>query len=318
MKTKLVTAYYPHSVGHPIWGKLNRERWYKHSLKSIANTGVPIVCYTSGSAQIEMQEYKELHNLSNIELINYDITQGPFHERIVASRLANPEKYNNPEHFFYHMPVSIYWNKWEFLRLQYEEDAYVYWIDAGLSTDGLFPHRFNDFYHEIDNLSNWNGLDEHKHHGYANNVFNPQLIDRINQFTSDKILNLCRAGQTDNDFYLMQDKINEPVQPSIYQDNKFPVASLFGGKGPLLLEYIEKTHAAMDKVLLCGDYVCTEQEIMGYVHTFNKEMFSDWCFNDFYHEDWKFNIYDEIKTYKELFPNNTSFWQFWINEEPAP
>jgi hypothetical protein len=316
MKTKLVTAYYPHSVGEPIWGKNGRERWYKYSLASICGTDVPVFCYTSGEALKELEAYREERNLTNLTLIDYDITQGPFHERIYNTRIKHWELYNNKEHPFYYMSFSIYWNKWHFLKLQYEPDTYIYWIDSGLSTEGVFPRRVNDYSHEEDFLTAPNGVNEFKHYSFSK-IFNPDLLPRINKYAGNKILNLCRRGSTDNDFGTMQDKLGVPVRDQIYSDDLFPVASLFGGNTPLLLDYIEKIHSVMEDILARGDYLCTEQEIMGYVHTFNRDLFTDWIFNDFYHEDWLIMVHGEKVKYRDLLPNNIAFSEFWINT-PTP
>ncbi len=130
MNTKLVTAYYPLHQGPPFWGKQNRERWYKHSIASICGTGVPVICYTDEIGYKEINEIKTNKKLDNLILKMYDLTTSPFHDRIYKARTeGHPEMYNNEFHPYYKMPVSIYWMKWNFLKMEHEEDTYIYWMD---------------------------------------------------------------------------------------------------------------------------------------------------------------------------------------------
>jgi hypothetical protein len=318
MNTKLVTAYYPLNEGTPFWGKQNRHRWYKNSIASICNVGVPVICYTDDNGYDEILETKISRNLDNLIIKKYEMTSSPFFERMLKIRTeGNPELYNNKSHPFYKMPFVIYWNKWVFLEMEYEPDTYIYWIDGGLSTDGVLPHRVNDYVHEPDfstryaGIGNYYNEHEFKFHSY-NKVFNPEFINKINQFSEGKIINLCRRDTTDNDFYLLEEKLNL-TKGKIMRDNLYPVGALFGGNTPYLLDYINEFYNVSNKILAIGDYACTEQEIMGHIHAEYREWFKDWMFHDFYHDDWKINNDQKLVPYRELFPNNISFSDFFIN-----
>jgi hypothetical protein len=318
MITKLVTAYYPIHNGPPLWGKEGRHRWYKHSIASICNTGVPVICYTDDSSYDELLEVKNKRQLDNLVIKIYDIKSNPFQERIYKIRTeGHPEMYNNHLHPYYRMPVSIYWMKWNFLKMEYEDNAYIYWIDGGLSTDGVLPHKVNDYVSEPGFATRYAGegdyvLDhEHKFHTFSK-VFNPEFITKLNKFTDGKILNICRQGITDNNFYLLEEKL-DLTKGKIMQDDLYPVGAMFGGNSPYLLPYIDTFNHVADKILSIGDYVCTEQEIMGHIHCENREWFADWVFNDFYHDDWKITCDGKLVPYRELMPNNISFSSFFID-----
>jgi hypothetical protein len=318
MNTKLVTAYYPIHNGPPFWGKEGRHRWYKHSIASICNTEVPVVCYTDQSSYDELLEIKNKHQLSNLTIKIYEMSSNPFQEKIFKIRTeGNPEVYNNDSHYFYRMPVTIYWMKWTFLQMEYVENTYLYWIDAGLSTDGVLPKRGNDYADEpgfssrYANMGNYYNDHEFKFYSFKK-IFNPDFITRVNNFTNNKILNLCRQNQTDNDFYLLENKLNLP-KGKIIKDNLFPVGAMFGGNSNKLLDYINKFNNTAEQILNIGDYLCTEQEIMGYIHSEHPEWFADWVFNDFYHEDWEIMNDHKLIPYRELFPNNISLSSFFLD-----
>jgi len=319
MNTKLVTAYYPVHNGPPLWGKEGRHRWYKHSIASICGTGVSVVCYTdAGESYNEVLEIKEQTQLDNLTIKTYDIASNPFQERMYKVRTeGNPDLYNNYLHPFYRMPFSIYWTKWTFLEMEYEPDTYIYWIDGGLSTDGVFPKRGNDYADEPGFNERYAGMDnfyidhEFKFHSFSK-IFNPGLIEKINGFVGDKILNLCRQDQTDNDFYTLEDKLNL-TKGEIAHVNRYPVGAMFGGNSPYLIPYINEFNRIADEILSIGDYACTEQEIMGLIHTQHQEWFADWIFHDFYHEDWQIMNDHQLTPYRTLYPNNISFSSFFLD-----
>jgi hypothetical protein len=304
--TQVVTAYYPYREGPPVWGKAGRERWYKYSLASISHIGVPITCYTDpGQAHDELAAYLDERKIQNITLKEFDITTGPFHDRIHATRIRHGELYNNELHPFYRMPFSVYWMKWKFLEWEHTPDQYTYWIDGGLSTEGVLPHTLNDFAVDMHTR-----MDEWKHYSFTK-AFCPALIQKMNHIAGNRTLNLCRMGGTDNDFNRMQNMLHVPVMDSIYHDNLFPVGALFGGKDTLST-YIQKIHECMEMILATDEYLCTEQEIMGYVHTFNRPLFHDWTFHDFYHDDWEIFVDGTKQRYRTIAPTNISFSQFFM------
>jgi hypothetical protein len=79
------------------------------------------------------------------------------------------------------------------------------------------------------------------------------------------------------------------------------------------LSYINKFNDTAEQILSIGDYLCTEQEIMGHIHAEHPEWFADWVFHDFYHEDWKIMNDHKLSPYRELFPNNISFSSFFLD-----
>jgi hypothetical protein len=313
MSTKLVTTFFAAHDGPPFWGKRSRFEWYAYSIISICNLGAEVVCYTdAGDKGFDyLNEIKIKHNLTNLTIKLFDLTTSPFHDRIYRNRMNNPELYNNGFHPFYTLPIAIYWLKWHFLDLEYDETKHVYWIDAGLSTGSLFPYALCKYKDEEGFATRYNHDREQEYkHFIFTGAFNPQTMDKINTFVEDKILCTCRQDVMDNDYRKLGNNINEDFYDDIVRSNKFPVGAMFGGKTPYLKNYITAFTELANKILELPEqnYACTEQELMGYIHIKYPEWFKDWCFNTFYQEE--STIWNDLLIHD---PNLKSFYRFFTD-----
>jgi hypothetical protein len=314
MKTKLVTCFYADHTGYPYWGKLNRKEWYAYSLISLCNLGCPIICYTDVLGFDFLIDLKQKHNLNNLEVKLFYIYESPYHKDITRIRLANPEIFDNPQHPLYTLPVTIYWIKWMLLQKEYEQNIYLYWIDIGLSTGSLIPFKLNKYKNENGFQNRYLDEENHREHEFKyfifDQVFNSNSINQINSFVDDKILNLCRGYVMDNDYKSLEKFLGEEFSSDVINSNKFPVAAMFGGQSDKLVKYIDEFDRIAQKIIISSneDYLCTEQEIMGYIHAKHPEWFKDWNFSTFYH--------DESSCWEGLHNENyplKSFYKFFIN-----
>jgi len=284
MRTKLVTSYYPFHSGEPYWGQVNRDRWYKYSLAAISEMG-EIVCYTDveDKRYSQLIQYKEDNNLDNLTIKTYSIKDNPYQDRVYKIRTEKGSIYNNPESIgYYTRPTVIYWMKFLFLNMEYEPDTQLYWIDSGLSHSGLFPSSANSYSIEPEFKTFFNNNlvgNEYKLYHY-DKAFTPEVLESINNYAEDKIVNLYRTYSDDN-----------PSEFKIklgFSDNFnriYPVAGFFGGKSDLIVEYTNVCKNFIEEVLDRNE-ICSEQVIMGYVNATNREWFKNWKFDTFYHEDW--------------------------------
>lgn len=291
MKTKLVTSYYPFHNGEPYWGTLNRDKWYKYSLATISNMG-EIICYTDpgDKGYNQLSELKEKLNLENLTIKIYDIKDNPYQSRVYKIRTEKAERYNSPESYgYYTRPTAIYWMKFIFLAMEYEPNTQLYWIDAGLSHNGLFPSHANKYGTEPE-FSTYYGdnyaANEYKVYNYDKG-FTPEVLNKINEYAEDKIINLCRSTSDDN-----PSEFNTLFNIDVEYNNMFPVGGFFGGQSDLLLQYVIKCKETIDQILLTNE-ICTEQAIMAYVNATNRDWFKNWHFSTFYHEEWGPEIFKE-------------------------
>lgn len=299
MKTKLVTSYYPFHAGAPFWGQVNRDRWYKYSLAAISNMG-EIVCYTDpgDKGYNQLMELKETFNLQNLSIKIYELLNNPFQERVYAIRTGKKEKYNNPEAVgFNTRPTVVYWMKFLFLGMEYEPNTMMYWIDSGLSHTGLFPSyssRYGsepEFPHYPQNFRD----NEYKVYHY-DQAFTPLVLEGINQYAGNGIINLCRTTSDDSPA-----SFNAMLNIDMDYQSIHPVAGFFGGSSEKLLPYLSACENVIEQVLAANE-VCTEQSIMAYVNATHRTWFKNWMFDTFYHEDWT-NVFH---------PGQISFSHFFL------
>ena len=71
-KTKLVTSYYAHHAGSPVWGQVNRDRWYRYSLVGMAN----ISFYGSHNAAFVIEKDGEIVEIVEVERLVNSKNQG--------------------------------------------------------------------------------------------------------------------------------------------------------------------------------------------------------------------------------------------------
>ena len=313
MVTKLVTTFYAAHHDPPFYGKRSRFEWYAYSLISICNLGAEVVCYTDkGDKGYDyLSNIKEKHNLTNLTIKIYDLTSSPFHERIYRNRINNPELYNNEFHPFYTLPVAIYWLKWHFLNMEHKDGIYLYWIDSGLSTGSLFPYTLCKYKDEEGFPTRYGHDPEQAYkHFIFSGAFNPTTMNKINSFVEDKILCMCRQDVMDNDYRKLGNNINEDFYDDVVRSNRFPVGAMLGGKSEHIPKYTKAFNELAEKILELPEqnYVCTEQELMGYIHVKHPEWFKDWCFNTFYQEE--STIWNDLLAHD---PNLKSFYRFFTD-----
>lgn len=300
MKTKLVTSYYPYHNGEPYWGQLNRDRWYRYSLATICNMG-EIICYTDpeNGGYNQLVRLKEEYDLKNLTIKVFNINDNPYQDRVYKIRTDKADIYNNPKAVgYYTRPTVIYWMKFLFLEMEYEPNTQLYWIDSGLSHSGLFPSYANKYSTEPEFAALYSNdymVNEYKVYHY-DKAFTPDVLDKINNYAENKIINLYRATSDDN-----PSEFIKKLGVDVNFDDIHPIAGFFGGESNLMLQYIDKCKELVEQILLRNE-ICSEQSIMACINATNREWFKNFYFDTFYHEDWT-NIFQ---------PGQISFSHFFL------
>lgn len=285
--TILVTCIYD-DLHHTIFGgRLNRGSMYVESLKIIANTNLPIYCYTS------KEEYNNLYNkfkkYKNIIVIALDLKDYIHHSKI--QKIKNSTVLAD-DVFWKNRCAEIMYSKFDMLEriCCKHPNKNIFWIDAGLSRAEILSHKF----------FNENDIENHRYYN-AVKLFTPELFSKINEFINDKIL-LIESTQPHNGPIPKEFNIND------YTSNNAPIGGLFGGSQIKLLSMIMLFKQKL-KNILEKDMLFSEESIMAGVKAdLPENFFKIFTFDSWYHEYWN--------TYNKDVVNFSSFFDF-INVKPV-
>jgi len=292
MKTKIITSYYAYHFGEPFWGHKNRERWYMYSLISLCNMGETIICYTdeNDKGYNQLQIIKEKHKLDNLIIKIFKLSDNPWQEKIYKIRMLEKNFYfRDPLDWRYELSSQIYWLKFFFMKEEFESDINLYWIDCGLSHGGLFPKITNPYADNENYTKNfpgeiWSDI-EFRYHQFTR-AFNPEFVKKVNSWHNNRLINLCKNGSVNYNFgdFLRFLKLENTL--SVNSVIKYPVAGFWGGNSNLIPQYVDLCYGIIDKILELDDYLVAEEVIMSYINIIHPEMFKNWEFTNFNHEDY--------------------------------
>lgn len=298
-KTKFVTSFFANHVKSPFWGNNGREDRYLYSIKTLCNMGESLICYTDlGDLGYDtLSAFKEKNKLNNLIIKPYSLIDNPYQERVFNIRKNNPEVYDNPGSGTYSRPFQIYWLKFDFLLKEWEPDINLYWIDAGLACEGMFPPRLSPYGDEENYRNFYRGTyegNEHKMFTFTK-AFDNTTPQRIAEFTEDKLVFLSRGGTTDcdhNEFSrVIQDKLNYLQECS---KTGYPVGGFFGGNSNHIPILVETAKRCIELVLQDNFYLCSDQEILTYFLIKFPDLTKSWIFDTFFHEGYP-DLWDESK-----------------------
>lgn len=271
MRTQFVTAIYiglENTIfnGNPV----SLYDRYKKSLKSLADGGYSIVCYTSSNHLPELTKF--FYGYNNITFVVEELEKNPFHNKINKIKELHPKYVTDRS--WRSRCVEIMWGKFLWMGKHLPsigQDDYIYWIDAGLFHGGLIPKKYktanskNEF--DFDRITQ------------KTNLFN-----KLNIYTKDRILNIRST--------IVNHNPDDFERVFGYRPHYGVVGGIFGGKKKLLTEYVAGAVSAMSRVLDSG-VLLKEEEIMFHLHNQTPKIFTDFIFNSWYHEDWE-DIYDPV------------------------
>lgn len=289
MKTKIVTAYWMDSQGHPFQGaNPDRKIRYQGSLIShCIGSGLPVVCYTHSKNYNELNEIKIKYNLNNLELKIMELYDMKYHKEI------NNIRNNNFNTDLDGRGPEIMWGKFDVMEKELDDFDKVYWVDVGLQHPGIFPWMYSKVYDtpnkDLGIPTNW----------WAHlDVFNfSKLIDseiytKLNKICENKIMFVCSYGPQIGYPFLQHGILDKTFE------SPYPVGGMFGGDVQILKKYINLFWEFTEKILE-KNILCTEEVIMkpSYDLINNDEKIT-LIFNSFAsgeHDDYHYKIWDEEK-----------------------
>lgn len=290
---KLVTSAYYNIEGYPHYGSGRKTR-LKRTIPNIAhNTGLPMVCYTSKlhGCYEHLGNVLDERKVTNVELKVFELEEHPLHEHILNIR-QNSEKYLE---IYNQRPILVYWLKFDFVLRELLDDHYLYWIDGGLSHNGMFPKRY------AINPNHAYGM------GFENSTYNfscfsRQAFENIVKFTEeDKILNVTRHV-TDSDFrelltipemmekynFSLQNKEKHKCWSDTYDigGECWPVGGFFGGHSTKskLKEYLQE-FIQIAELMVQNNKLVVDEGIMSYLNVKYGNAIKRYHFENFFTED---------------------------------
>lgn len=205
------------------------------------------------------------------ELIPFDLSEQTFSDRILA--LKEQIGYLGDR------CLHIQYGKLQWLKNHINEDDYLWWIDAGLICDHLFPSKYVRDFND------------------AKNVFSDDFFNQLKQRVNDKTYFICG----DRHRYYAHGKPNEKYFESNYQNRYHPIGGFFGGQSNRLNEFIDVCNSKIDTILTDG-VLYSEEIIMEIVFSEKKETCVYDDFTTWRHEESPDYVKGDEK-YREVFHN---------------
>lgn len=295
-----VTCFYDDLHHSSLKGRLNRGTQYAFSLGQMMQMETPFICYTDSANFHKFAPSFVYHGADHTRFFSYNLKESPYHVRFNLIRDKNPEMYLDSPSWAQRC-LEIMWGKFEFIKhaantVGLDSNKMLYWIDAGLSHDGVIPKRYNSL---LDTVSHPTTAHAYQYTHYNDLLFDKDFPQLIAEYTGeDKLLFLVSRNPQHSD----------PIPlPEVYKTYKGTIiGGLFGGNARRMydlgcrgMEYCEK--------ILDNDALVKEEDILTYMvnaaisedENF-KDTISTFVFDTWYHEDW--NVFR---------PNQVSFSDFF-------
>jgi hypothetical protein len=260
---KFITAIYSKLYNTKFGGRLNRDRHYYYSLKTLVTMGGEFICYTSEEEYDELVEAFSMH--TNIEFRKYNLSEFKYHNDIQRIKEENKSEYNEDAVWTYRC-VELMWLKMEWLYQESRDyNGKVFWIDAGLSHGGIIPVKYNQNVGHITYENSFENV-------YA---FNPNLLKKLDKLSSKFFAFYCNNRQHKYpDLYANDINLGGSI-----------VAGLMGGS-PESIEKVYNEYKSIIKAVLDVNDLIQEEMALTVVFRDNRQMFSESSFDTWYHDDW--------------------------------
>lgn len=300
-----VTGIYDDLSTTEFSGRHNRGTHYAFSLAQIHEMGAPIYCFTDKTNMYRYFPAFMHFGYENFKFINYNLEDSPFYERIQAVKKSKPELYITSLSWSTRC-VEIMWGKFDWLlnvidRIGIKEDKYLYWIDCGLSHEGVIPTKYNSRKPKV----NFHNQSHEYSYLFCNDlIFNEDFPDFLVEYTGpNKLFHfLCTNPQHNDDSHL--------PKTGIFRGTT--VGGLFGGDISLVKQWATEAKAVCDELLAKG-FIIKEEDILTHLlnkHSVEGDKLKDkltlYKFDTWYHEDW--DVYNPAqKSFSHFFEGFTEF-----------
>lgn len=285
-----VTCVYDRLFETKFRGRLNRGSQYAYSLGQMLQMDVPFYCYTDYVNFLSFAPSWMYHGKDKTRFFNYNLDQSPFHSEFERIRALDPELYVDGISWRQRC-LEIMWGKFDMIihaaeQIGLDSGEYLYWIDAGLSHDGIISPRYNSSEEEA-------GITASRRYQKTfqnDRIFNPAFPQMLANYTGhDKMMFVMTRGPQHSD------PMPLPAVPKKYKGTV--IGGIFGGPVKLMHELATEANICCREILK-GDKLVKEEDILTYIlhrRLANDPDYQDktklFTFETWYHDGW--DSYDE-------------------------
>jgi hypothetical protein len=257
-KTLFVTCFYNGLDNTILGGRVGRLWHYFHAIKNIINMGCDVVVYTSESDKsylinaINQSKFPE-----NVKIIIYDLFSHPYHEYF--QKHMNGVK---TDRCYEVMHGKQMWMS------NHTSDGYdfIYWIDCGLSHEGLFPKRYR--------------TGEGYESSFTCTLFTPKMVENLNSY-DDKFI-ILYGEQT---YHLFEASPNILFFDEFQKDeNCHIVGGMFGGRTDSVIKFCEDYKNLMVEMKEKNLFE-REEQLLTVLYFRDKSSFYPLKFTTWHHEE---------------------------------
>lgn len=284
-KVKFITSIYTDLYGTEFGGRPNRGEHYRWSLLSLLKMNdADFICYTSTrelrSLEIFFYE-KNSVSKEQLKIVPFDLENHHFIKLFKKYKDYESTKKSD-------RCIEIQYMKFIWLLNEDMSYDYYFWIDAGLSHCGLIPNKYLD-----------------------GNAFAMRKFFESNLFNNKFLNNLLK--NTENKFTIIgKDNVRNFWSGTVNQKhfNKFDrsihvIGGLFGGKKELWKNIIDLFEKYVYQVTEDDKKLYHEEDIMTLMFRNHSELFFNYYFETWLHENISLGGLDMVKHLNE----NKSFYK---------
>ena len=282
---KFITAIYSNLSGTELGGRPNRHGHYRWSLLSILKmTNGDFICYTSDEEFEDLERFfYEENNISRekLQIVKFNLHDNEFSD--IINQYKDVESIKQGDRC-----IEIQYMKYIWFLSEDKSYDYYFWIDAGLSHCGLIPNKHLS-------LSG-----PHNRGYYESPLFNNLFLDNLIKNTGDKFTIIGK----ENERNFWSGTVN-PIHFIEYNRSIHIIGGMFGGRKELWDPIVELFRDYVYKVSEHDKRLYHEEDIMTLMFRNHPELFYDYYFETWWHEDERMAGTDMAEHVK----NNRSFYK---------
>jgi len=251
MRVKFITCIYSDLYGTEFGGRHCRYHHYRFSLLSLLKmTNADFLCYTSDREIESLKSFFYIENKvseNKLKFEIFDLNNSKFNGLI--NSIKNIEETKKSDRC-----IEIQYSKFSWWWNEDKSYDYYYWIDAGLSHNGIIHNKYLTI------------TDEYNYRKYyESSLFNNLFLENLIKETNDKFLIIGKENQRNH--------WSKTLDPKWYTDYKLDIhviGGLFGGhrdKWDNIVNIFEKYVATVLPEDKCTPHEELIMSLMYYNHT---------------------------------------------------